>query len=106
MTSRTANQQRAIQILLQNGWQEAGQTRSETVRVPTSRAPVFGGIGGELRTFGGRPRFEKGHRRATVGQRTVCFYEYKDKAAHNHQTVPTKDLARIEELCQLPDTST
>jgi hypothetical protein len=67
--SRTtqSNQERAIALLVAAGWVPAGQTQSETVRVPTSRSPVFGGIGGELHTFGGRPRFEKGHKRATVG---------------------------------------
>jgi hypothetical protein len=89
-------QQQAIEILLANGWEAAGHTQSDTVRVPTSRSPVYGGAGGELRTFGGRPRFTKGDRRATVGVRTTCFYEYKDKQNGNFQNVPTKDLDKIK----------
>ena len=65
-----------IDALIRLGFEEHGTTESETVRVPTFRAPVFGGLGGELRTFGGRARFSLPDTdiRATVGPRTTFVY--------------------------------
>lgn len=68
----------AVRDLLQAaGYLPAGHTESETVRIPTMKAPVFGGLGGEVRAFGGRERFAlpDSPKRATVGKRTVCLYE-------------------------------
>lgn len=90
-----------IEILLANGWTRAGQTESETVRIPTMRAPVFGGIGGELRTFGGRARFARGERRrVTVGPRRICFYEVVNKKAQGFMSLPTKAIDQIKVLAQ------
>lgn len=65
-----------IETLLQEGFVPDGETVLEHVRVPTMRSPVFGGTGGELRTFGGRARFRKPGTplRVTVGPRTVNVY--------------------------------
>ena len=65
-----------VDALARLGFQPHGSTESETVRVPTARAPVFGGLGGELRTFGGRTRFilPDTDIRATVGPRTTFIY--------------------------------
>lgn len=63
-------------MLAAAGFVPDGATRAETVRTPTSRAPVFGGTGGEVRTLGGRARFRLPDTevRATVGAQTVCLY--------------------------------
>lgn len=90
-----------VDVLLANGWTPAGHTESETVRIPTTRAPVYGGIGGEVRTFGGRARFAKGERRrVTVGARTTCFYEVVDKKAQGFVSLRTKDIDRIKAAAQ------
>ena len=52
---------------------------------------MFGGIGGEVRTFGGRIRLAKGERRVTVGPRTTCFYRMDGRQAVEFDNVPTKD---------------
>lgn len=65
-----------VEALLQAGLVPDGATATEEVRVSTSRSPVFGRIGGEVRTFGGRARYQKPgtNLRVTVGPRTVCVY--------------------------------
>lgn len=66
----------AAGVLLRAGFVADGATQQEQVRIPTARSPVYGGIGGELRTLGGRARFAlPGTQvRATVGGRSVCLY--------------------------------
>lgn len=68
--------ERAIAVLTAAGFVPDGATREEQVRIPTSRAPVYGGIGGELRTVGGRKRFTipETDIHVTVGPTTVCIY--------------------------------
>ena len=69
-----------VAALLELGFQPAGETRAETVRVPTTRSLLLnhGRSGGELRTFGGRSRFALvgTNLRATVGPRTVNLYHF------------------------------
>lgn len=89
-----------IDMLLANGWKPDGQTQQDLVRIPTTRSPVFGGIGGELKTFGGRKRFARGNKRVTVGQRVVCFYTFQDRKCFDFERVSTKDVSRIEELAR------
>jgi hypothetical protein len=92
-------QEAAIELLRSKGWEDAGRTASETVRIPTMKAPVFGGIGGEVRTFGGRLRLVKGEiRRVTVGPRTVNFYEMGPDGRANFHQAKTKDLEKIGQL--------
>jgi len=99
MTKTEAAVKAAIELLLSMGWQMDGQTRTETVRIPTSRSPLFGGIGGEIRTFGGRTRLSRGdRRRVTVGKRTTCFYVLVEKEARDFVSVDTKDIERIRTL--------
>lgn len=86
----------ATTALLDHGWTEAGLTRSEVVRIPTSQSPVFGGIGGELRAFGGRARFAKGERRCTVGPRLTCFYRLSAEGPTDFLRIPTTDLEAIQ----------
>jgi hypothetical protein len=74
-------QEAAIKAVLAAGFVADGETRSETVRMPTMDCPVSnrGKSGGELTTFGGRQRFaipETTHR-VTVGPRTTNFYEFE-----------------------------
>ncbi len=65
-----------VEALQQAGLVRAGETDAEEVRIPTSKPPVFGGIGGERRTFGGRQRWTLPgtNLRCTVGPRTVNVY--------------------------------
>lgn len=65
---------RIIKLLLMMGFTPDGQTKIEHVRILTQKVPVFGGIGGERATFGGRQRFIRGDQRCTVGKHTICFY--------------------------------
>jgi len=99
-TQKTPSQSRVetiIQMLQGRGWILDGETRAETVRVPTMRAPVsnHGKSGGELRTFGGRTRLAKDDRRVTVGARTTCFYRLKGKEPVDFDRVSTKDIESI-----------
>lgn len=85
-----------VKLLHAAGWTDDGHTISEAVRVPTSRSPVFGGMGGELREFGGRRRFALRDRRCTIGPRVVCFYrKAADGQAADFVRLPTKDLEAI-----------
>lgn len=84
-----------IAILIENGFEPYGATELAHIRIPTMRAPVFGGIGGELRTLGGRQRFKKGERRCTVGKRTTCFYRVKGRETSDFVNIPTKNVDAI-----------
>jgi hypothetical protein len=91
-----------IEVLLQAGLVPDGQTAQEHVRIPTMRSPVFGGIGGERRTFGGRERYRKPGTplRVTVGLRTVNVYVVTDRGPRflaNYQTREV-DLNELREL--------
>jgi len=97
------SQRFVIALLIAHGWQEDGTTREETVRIPTMRSPVFGGVGGELRTFGGRQRLRKGDRRVTVGPRTVCFYRCGPNGPCDFDRVPTKDVRLVCKRAQCED---
>lgn len=68
-----------LTMLSAHGFAPDGFTDTQTVRIPTVRAPVFGGIGGELATFGGRKRFKRDDLKVTVGKRTTYFYRVKNK---------------------------
>lgn len=63
-------------LLLEIGFQPAGETPQLTVRIPTAQSPIFGGAGGKLRTLGGRARYMLPgcNLRCTVGPRTVNVY--------------------------------
>jgi len=86
------------QQLLAAGWLEAGTTRPEIMRVPTQRSPLLGGTGGELRTFGGRTRFELPNTayRVTVGAQTTCFYRVVNGQATDFTNYRTSDTNGIE----------
>ena len=93
------NLELVIDELVSNGWVEAGTTKQEAVRIPTTRCPVLNGgkSGGELATFGGRQRFRLPATDwfATVGPRTTCFYK-KDQMVN----YPTKFIAQISGFCK------
>lgn len=65
-----------IATLLDLGFVPAGETTEQIVRMPTMRVPVYGGLGGERRTLGGRDRYvlPGTELRATVGPRTTNVY--------------------------------
>lgn len=66
----------AIAALLELGFAPAGETAEQLVRIPTARSPIFGGLGGERRTIGGRARYALPGTdlRVTIGPRTVNVY--------------------------------
>lgn len=95
-------QEAAIKAVLAAGYVPDGETRSETVRMPTTDCPVVGRgkIGGELATFGGRQRFALlgTPYKVTVGQRSTNFYEFdkgQDKEAHGFKYLDTVDLEGV-----------
>ncbi len=65
-----------VATLLELGFSPAGETAEQVVRIPTMRSPVYGGLGGERRTLGGRARYALPGTalRVTVGPRTVNVY--------------------------------
>lgn len=79
--------QSVIDLLLQLGWLRDGQTRVETVRLPTRETPVYGRggvMGGKLVTQGGRTRFHLSGTRwyATVGKRSACAFQHDGQRPH------------------------
>ena len=89
-----------VAVLGEHGWLVDGQTAQQTVRIPTSRSPVFGGVGGKVATFGGRRRFRRGETFCTVGARTVNFYERDERGPRNMRQAATKDIDRVKELAR------
>lgn len=65
-----------VVLLLELGFVPAGTTTEQIVRIPTMRSPVYGGLGGERRTLGGRARYALPgtELRVTVGPRTTNVY--------------------------------
>lgn len=113
MTKTDAAIQAVLTALASAGFVEDGQTKQETVRVPTQASPVYGASGGELRTFGGRARFRlPGSElpstigdtavKVTVGARTTFIYRnvYRGWAQYTTTiaSLKTKDLAAIEKV--------
>lgn len=114
MTKTDTAIQAVLAALASAGFADDGQTKQETVRVPTQASPVFGAAGGELRTFGGRARFVlpgseldgpmNGNTqvRVTVGARTTFFYRNVYRGWSQYTTeiarLRTKDLVAIQEV--------
>lgn len=96
--SKEETLQAVFDLLQECGWMPDGQTRSETVRVPTSRSPVYGGMGGELRSSGGRQRFRKMDWFCTAGPRTVNFYQRGEDGPVGMVQAKSKDLDAIRKL--------
>jgi len=65
-----------VTTLLDLGFSPAGETAEQIVRIPTMRSPVYGGLGGERRTLGGRARYALpgADLRVTDGPRTNNVY--------------------------------
>lgn len=106
-TRVTRSQQALLDVISElegRGFEPAGHTATQSVRVPTSRSPIYGSSGGELRTFGGRSRFWKPGTDffATVGKRTTCVYRSTASqlagAADASNTFDTKNLAALKTL--------
>jgi hypothetical protein len=91
------SQAMVIDLLLAAGWREAGATRTEHVRIPTSKVPVYGNTGGERRTLGGRPRFDlpDTDRRVTVGPKTTSFYRVDGRLSTDFKNFDTKNVDAI-----------
>lgn len=93
-------------LLAAHGFVADGFTDSQTVRIPTTRAPVFGGLGGELATFGGRKRFARNGLKVTVGKRTTYFYRVENKQLDSNfgKRFNTKDIDAIRSfLASIPE---
>lgn len=97
-----------IQLLLDSGFQPAGETRAEEVRMPTRNSPVFGMSGGELAKFGGRQRFAKlgTNIKATVGKRTTAVYRVDGAGLQGVTGIASLDTSNIQAMrsviAQLP----
>ena len=83
-----------VATLLDLGFTPAGETRVERVRIPTARAPVFGGSGGERRDLGGRARYALPGTdlRVTVGPRTTNVYFARSGKVEFVLNESTRDL--------------
>jgi hypothetical protein len=88
---------KAIEVVLAGGFVPAGETTTQTVRIPTTRSPVYGGAGGEIATFGGRQRFTKPDTdmRVTVGKITTYFYEVEKGETKGGISINTRETERI-----------
>ncbi len=95
-----------IGVLVRAGFVPNGFTAEEHVRVPTQRSPLYGGIGGEARTFGGRSRYQKPgtNLRVTGGPRTVNVYRVTAGGASFIANYQTRDGDLDELLTLLTDT--
>lgn len=95
--SRAESTARVVELLLAAGFQEAGCTRVERVRVPTMNAPVFGATGGEPRTFGDRQRLclPGTDVYATVGPRTTYLYVVQGGKTTGLNHVSTSDTEEV-----------
>lgn len=95
--------QEVIEMLEAHGFVADGFTDTQHVRIPTTRAPVFGGIGGELATFGGRKRFARNNLKVTVGKRTTYFYRVTNKQLDPNfgKRFQTKDLDGIRSFLEM-----
>lgn len=83
-------------LLLAVGWTDDGRTQTETVRIPTTRSPVFGGAGGEIRTFGGRRRFKRGEERVTIGARSIAWFRVGDRGRFVEMIAVRKTVEAVE----------
>lgn len=83
-----------INVLLELAFFPDGFTAEQRVRIPTTAAPVYGGIGGKLATFGGRQRFSKENCpiRVTVGKGTTNVYRVVNKQTEFIANLKTKEI--------------
>jgi hypothetical protein len=81
-------------LLLAQGWQRAGNTEVQIIHSRNTGLPKFDEHGQPL-TMGGRPRYRKGHRYASVGPKTCCFYRQTDTGPADLRRIPTKDIAAV-----------
>jgi hypothetical protein len=91
--------EKVIELVQRFGFKPDGETRTETVRIPTTRVPLTcgGKGGGEIRTFGGRQRFRRADgRKVTVGRRSVYFYDAVETPAH----FKTKEFDEIQKYLE------
>ncbi len=83
-----------VATLLELGFAPAGETVEQIVRIPTTRSPIYGGLGGERRALGGRARYALPGTdlRVTVGPRTVNVYFSRAGKTEFVLNETTKDL--------------
>lgn len=100
-TPKPSSMDRAIEILVENGFVPDGRTQSETFKIITSRSYP---LAGALVTLGGRLRFSHSthNLKVTVGKRTVCFYDVENKIAANFKNFSTKRLTAEDVKGLLP----
>lgn len=87
-----------IGLLTERGWLEDGKTDVETIRMGTSRVPIYGKTGGELRSFGGRLRMVLPGTafRATIGARTTNIYSVVEGEIDQFKGFYTKEFEAIK----------
>ncbi len=90
--------EQVFEVFTAAGFVADGYTAEEIVRIPTTRSPVFGGIGGERRKFGGRQRLSLPNTtiRATVGPRTTNIYRVINGKATFLANYKTTQLVAVE----------
>lgn len=83
-----------LSILIENGWSEIGVQQSKEFRIFKGGSPVSNGT---MKT-GGRLKLEKRGtlNRATVGPKSVCFFEYDGKSCSNFRTFKSTDIDSIK----------
>jgi len=85
-------------FLKSKGWREIGYTESKTFKIITRKTYP---LSGALITTGGKPRYERGKWRVTIGKRNTHFYKPekgKDYTEWAGEWARTKDIKRIEEI--------
>lgn len=87
-----------IDALLLAGFAPDGETRTEVVRIPTSKSPLFGQSGGELAKFGGRLRFALpgSNVKATVGARTTAIYRIDGKGLEGVKGIASVNTSNLQ----------
>lgn len=85
---------KAIEALVEAGWSHIGAQKKQTCTVYCGGSPVTNGT----MAIGGRQKLEKPgtQKRATVGKRSVCFFDYDGRDCTNFVTVKTSDVAAIQ----------
>lgn len=88
---KSSSVDKAIEILIENGFIPDGRTQSETFKIITSKSYP---LAGALVTLGGRLRFSNSahNLKATVGKRTICLYDVKNGIAGNFKNFSTKNF--------------
>lgn len=104
------NQNKVIELLIQDGWQPNGTTYADSYKIITAKSYP---LAGAIITTGGKPKYEKNGWTVCVGKRTTTFYKRPEQIEHYPATranlngyinfekwqmdsIPTKDIDKIQ----------